>query len=163
MTLHIKQFLIAAALGSLSSLASAASLSVDVPVSVDVLPTCNWASATAESLSTADLASPATTTVQLIAICDAGVAYTVKSDLDLQSTTLTSGEQVEVGLYSDPSCSTPLASGPGISGTAPDTGAPMGEQIDATVYVRATGAGPGGGFLSSGEIAQRTFALTISY
>jgi len=163
MTQLIKIALATAALCSLASGASAASLSVDVPVSVNVLPTCAWTSSTAGSLSTADLSAPATTTVQLSARCDAGIAYTIRADLDTQSTTLTSGEQVEVGLYADPGYTNPLGSGPGISGTVPDNGVPIGERVDTTVYVRATGVGAGGGFLSAGEIAQRTFQLTISY
>ncbi|MCB4359599.1 hypothetical protein [Quatrionicoccus australiensis] len=161
---YLQSLVAAAALCVACGSASAVTLSVDVPISLEVVPSCEWVSIPGVSLTPVDVTQPSRTHVDVMAWCDDGVAWTIKSDADTVATTLDGGgvEDVTISLWSDAGYSLPLATGPGISGTTP-IGDYTGGRADARIYIQAAGQAAGGGFAHSGQLQSRTANLIISY
>lgn len=164
---NIMKALFAACAVIAASQASAASQSADVPVTLEIVPACVWRSAVNDPslLTTPNSTTPILTQFNVAATCNEGTVYTITADAQYKIASK-NGEGVKISLHKDASRSTYLADMP-ISGVAGPLSSTFyfdqPPNVNEVVYLKVTGEGAGGGFVSGGVIPLTTFTLTINY
>lgn len=159
----IVKALLAVATFAVAAQAGAATTTADVPVSIEIIPSCTWMSATNDPnlLTTSNTAAPIQTQFNVAASCNTGVAYSITADAQ-QKTVSKAGENVQISLHPDASRTSYLADVP-ISGTAGELVDAYEPNVSQVIYLKVAGQGAGGGFLSGGTIPMTSFTLTINY
>lgn len=143
--------------------ASAASISADVPVVFEVVPSCVWRSVPNDPslLTTPSTTSAIMTQFNVAASCNSYTAYSITADTQ-SKLAVKNGEIVQISLHPDASRSSYLADAP-ITGVAGPLFDGNSTNVAEQVYIKVSGEGDGGSFLSGGVIPLTTFTLTISY
>lgn len=143
--------------------ASAATATADVPIAFEVVPSCVWRSATNDPslLTTPTTTSAILTQFNVAASCNSNTAYSITADAQYK-TVLKAGENVQISLHPDASRASYLADSP-ISGTAGPLVDGNTSNVNQVVYLKVSGQGAGGSFLSGGVIPLTSFTLTINY
>jgi hypothetical protein len=158
-----------AAMTALITTSASATLiaNIDIPISINLLPTCVWNSAAyndPNTLSSIDKTQPTLGSINLVAQCSANTAYTVKTDADNKQLTV-GGELITIAAFADAGRTIPM-NATGISGATPmNMGSPNGLQnITLPIYFKMSGSGPTGGFTGTGgQVPPQTFTTTIYY
>lgn len=156
---------LAAALLAAAVSANAASLTVDLPISFEIVPSCKWTSTVndASLLTASDMSKPIEAQFNIAAICTEGTAYAITADAPSKNVNK-AGEFVTIALFGDAGRTAPLSTTAvtGVGGQVRGV-TEWDNNILHPLYLKVTGEGANGGFLGGGVIPLTSFTLTITY